>query len=335
MNSRTVWTRFTPVLGIAALALAAGCTLEGEVPDVSEYQDVMPEPESVEVAGPETIDTETAPLVPAASPSTDAAAPAPEYAQWFEFTRTVRNELNDVTERVIGSVHFVVHTQVSTVGDDYAEWGPFTLPKDDVTWRLRITRAGEGEYTYELEGRPKAETEDSAFRTVLSGVGYGAGDERHGDGSFSIDIDTARELEPEDYTDETGIAHFTYGVTPDGARTVSVDYDPEGESWVSLSSLANADGSGEFDVTGIADTDAFGAVDLSALEDVTLESRWRADGAGRADIVLSAGDFAPLGAELTIAECWGQNFGRVYYSDSLGVQPPAGDASACALPAAN
>jgi hypothetical protein len=109
---------------------------------------------------------------------------------------------------------------------------------------------------------------------------------------------------------------------------------PGDESRISLASQANADGTGQFDVTGLADTDAFGSIGLTQLEDVALSSRWRGDRAGRADIVIAAGDFSPIGGSVTIAECWGSDFGRVYYSDSLGVEPTAGDATACAMQSA-
>ena len=330
MKTRIASSQFALALGATALLLGQGCTLEGGGPDVSEYQDVMPEPEHVKVAGPETI-------APSGTSSTkaDGEAPSQNYAHWYQFTREIREELNKVTSRVVGSVNFVVHTKVTTVGEGFAEWGPFTLPKDTVTWRLHIQRAGGAKYSYRLDGRPKAATTEAAFLTVLSGSAYAVGDARHGDGEFTIDIDAARTLEPARYETQSGKAIFGHGLGSDGQRLVSVDYDPGDQSFITLTSQANADGTGQFDVSGLADTDAFGSVSVSALEDVALSSRWRSDGAGRADIVLAAGDFAPVGGSLTIAECWGADFGRVYYSDSLGVEPTAGDATACAMPATN
>jgi hypothetical protein len=306
--------------------LASGCTLEGGGPDVSEYQDVIPEPEQVRVVGPENREPSGSSLMQAGE-----APPASNYARWFEFTRGVREQMNDVTSRVVGSVSFVVHTKVTTVGEGFAQWGPFTLPQDTVTWRVRIERAGDLEYSYRLDGRPKSATTEEAFLNVLSGTAYGVGDSRHGDGRITIDIDAAKTLEPDRYVDESGTATFAYDVTEAGQRQVAVEYEAADETRVELGSEERPDGTGKFDISGAADTDAFGVAGVSALEDVVLSSRWRSDGAGRADIVLAAGDFAALGGALEIAECWGSDFGRVYYSDSLGFEPAAGDPTACAL----
>jgi hypothetical protein len=328
MTIRNATSRLGLVIGTSALLLVQACTLEGGGPDVSEYQDVMPEPASVKVAGPETIE-------PSGTSATQAdGAAAANYAHWYQFTRSVREQLNRITSRVIGSVSFVAHTKVTTTGEGFAEWGPFTLPKDTVTWRLRIERAGEATYAYRLDGRPKTATSESDFVTVLSGTTYAVSDPRKGDGQFTIDIDAARTLEPDKYVDQSGKATFTHDLIQVGQRSVLVDYDPGDESRISLASQANADGTGQFDVTGLADTDAFGSIGLTQLEDVALSSRWRGDGAGRADIVIAAGDFSPIGGSVTIAECWGSDFGRVYYSDSLGVEPTAGDATACAMQSA-
>lgn len=318
-------SRFVLAFGASVLLLGQGCTLEGDGTDVSEYADVIPEPADVKVAGPETAGESAMSTAQA-----DAAAPSSNYARWYHFTRSVREQLNKVITRVIGSVAFVAHTKVTTTGEGFAEWGPFTLPQDTVTWRLRIERLGDQAYGYRLDGRPKSGSE-ADFLLVLSGTAYGVNDERHGDGEFTIDIDAARTLEPSKYGDQTGQATFSHDWVAPFDRRVNVDYDAGDGSFITLASQANADLTGLFDVTGLADTDAFGAVGISQLEDFTLSSRWASSGAGRADVVIAAGDLSPVGGAMTIAECWAPDFGRVYYSDSLGVEPMAGDVSACAL----
>jgi hypothetical protein len=52
----------------------------------------------------------------------------------------------------------------------------------------------------------------------------------------------------------------------------------------------------------------------TALETVTLRSRWQSGGAGRADARISGGD---LGAQVTASECWSAMFRRVFYTDSV------------------
>ena len=65
------------------------------------------------------------------------------------------------------------------------------------------------------------------------------------------------------------------------------------------------------------------------LEDIAVDSRFRADGAGRADISISGGDIPADPGMLTAVECWGADFMRSYYSDSLELEPTEGEPSAC------
>jgi hypothetical protein len=70
---------------------------------------------------------------------------------------------------------------------------------------------------------------------------------------------------------------------------------------------------------------------LTQLEDIGIDSRWRADGAGRADIVIAGGDVPadPGPGMVSAVECWGSDFMRSYYSDSINFEPSEGQASAC------
>ena len=72
----------------------------------------------------------------------------------------------------------------------------------------------------------------------------------------------------------------------------------------------------------------------TALEDVAVTSRWRATGAGRADVVIEGGDLVASGVDsASFVECWGTDFTRVYYSDSVGLKESEGEVSACAFEA--
>jgi hypothetical protein len=68
---------------------------------------------------------------------------------------------------------------------------------------------------------------------------------------------------------------------------------------------------------------------MAKLEDVTVNSRWNASGAGRADITISGGDLPASTPEVDAEECWGTDFTQSYYDDSVGFAPMAGVASAC------
>jgi len=86
------------------------------------------------------------------------------------------------------------------------------------------------------------------------------------------------------------------------------------------------------DGTGSLHVDAHADVDdskLTQLEDIGIDSRWRKDGAGRADIVIAGGDVPADPGMVSAVECWGSDFMRSYYSDSINFEPSTGDAAAC------
>ena len=56
-------------------------------------------------------------------------------------------------------------------------------------------------------------------------------------------------------------------------------------------------------------------------------SRWAAAGDGRADVRIHGGDLDD--EPVTVTECWDQDFLRVYYEDSLGIEPAEGTVAAC------
>lgn len=320
---------------LAASAALSGCSLE-KSDDVSEYREALPEAANVRVAGPERAPGSGADTAVAPSGHgllADGAGAAAVTAEWYRFTREVRDGVNLITAGVLGSVWFVVHTEPTTVGDDHAVWGPYTDALEPVTWRLRVERGAEHEYRYVLEGRPKSSRSESDYLAVLRGTGYGRADERHGDGELVVDLDAARTLDPDKHADDAGTVKVTHDLPPGprrrlGAlpREIVAELDPPGETWLSIASSANQDGTGRLEVTGSVDIDETKA---TAAEEVGITSRWRADGAGRADVVIAEGDVpAGLGA-VSIAECWASDFTRVYYADSIELEPSEGDASAC------
>jgi hypothetical protein len=61
-------------------------------------------------------------------------------------------------------------------------------------------------------------------------------------------------------------------------------------------------------------------------EAISVESRWR----GRSDIEIAGGDILAEYDPVTVVECWGTAFTRVYYTGSVGLEPTEGAASECA-----
>jgi len=321
------------LLATAGALIAPGCTLE-KSDDVSEYREALPEASNVRVAGPEGESGGERSLSGASSALlSDGAAPAAARAEWYRFTRDVRDGVNLVTAGVLGSVWYVVHTRPTIVGEDFAEWGPHTDALDPVTYRLRVERVGEHEYDYRLDGRPRSSDSEDDYLTVLRGKGYGRADARHGDGHFTIDLDAQQTLDPDRRSDGEGTIAITHDLPASirrelGAlpREITAVLDPPGDTELTIVSKADEDGSGELDVSGRVDIDES---KQTAIEDVAILSRFRADGAGRADVVIASGDVPDSIGSFSVSECWGSDFSRTFYEDSVEAAPTEGDPSAC------
>ena len=316
-----------------AFALLGGCTLE-KTDDVEQFREAVPAASSVAVDGP---DSTGANGREAASGSRGTLAEAPAAgtpAYWYTFTRNVRDGVNVVTAVILGTVSFVVHTPPSSVSEDRAVWGPYDGDAlDPVTWRLTVTRIGDHHYHYVVEGRRKADR-GGMFLTVLDGDGYDRLSPSHGDGSFTLDLDNAKTLDPSRHADDAGTVTIEHELPRDIGRRVNAlprtitatVAAPTSESLV-IGSVANSDHTGSLDVTAIVDIDD---VKDGVNEDVAIGSRWRETGAGRSDITIANGSLPAETRQVTATECWGEDFSRVYYSDSIELAPTEGDASLCA-----
>jgi len=327
-------TRFVSPVALCLVASAlSGCTLEKD--DASEFREAVPEAASVAVDGPAS-----SPAGAGEKRSTLAAGDAVgEPASWYTFTRNVRDGVNVVTGVVLGSVWFVVHTEPSELDQDRAVWGPYDGDAlDPVRYRFSVARSEENHFTYRLEGQAKSGGKNAPFLLVLEGDGYSRGSELHGDGSFRIDLDNARALDPSRHAGDSGslgVTHdlpFETGRRRDALpRTIVAALRPDGGEALDITSIAREDHTGELGITGVVDIDETRG---SALEDVSVTSRWRATGAGRADIVIAGGDLVTSGVDsASLVECWGSDFSRVYYSDSVGLKESEGEASDCAFAA--
>jgi hypothetical protein len=128
------------------------------------------------------------------------------------------------------------------------------------------------------------------------------------------------------------VHHLPHDISSGGdalPRTLLADVNPSpavNRESFSVHSTANEDGTGSLRVDARGDVDE---TKLTELEDIVVDSRWRADGAGRADIAIAGGDVPQDPGLITAVECWGADFTRSYYSDSVGFELAEGEASAC------
>jgi hypothetical protein len=324
-------------LGFAGCAVAinllSGCALQKK-DDADEFRDAVPQSAAVSLSGPDTASgsTSTASAPPARGALSTTPTPTP-YATWYGFTRAERDGVNAVTADVLGSVWLIIQSEPSAVATDSATWGPYTDELDPATYRFRVTRVAQDEYDYVFEGRPKASTSDADFQPVLSGHGYGKPHPMHGQGTFTIDLDEAKTLDPYKHPNDSGSVVIVHDLPHDFTenlaalpRTITATVTPQGEAHYSVESVANLDHTGTIHVVAHVDIDPS---KMTKLEDVTVDSRWNATGAGRADITISGGDLPASTPMVDAVECWGTDFTESYYNDTVGFAPTAGDVSAC------
>jgi len=325
-------TRSFAVLLVNALCVlgATGCANSGDDEEVLAIRQALPNKEALQIAGPETASAE-----PVVTHATAAPQDAP-YAEFYVFTRGVRDGVNAVTAGVLGTVWFIVHTRPTSVESGKAIWGPYTDSLEPASWRFSVTRVAENEYEYLLQGRPKDSSSEQDYATVLSGIGYSNKDPKHGDGHFTIDLDTARALDPVKHQKDSGKITVVHDLPPTVTeelaplpRDIQVTLAPSDSlAHLEIVSIAREDQTGTLIVDGIADVDES---KTTALEDVTVVSQWDAAGAGRSDVTLGSGDVPTELDPLTLIECWDTHFKQSYYEDSADAKPAVGELSACAF----
>ena len=148
-----------------ACAFLGGCQLEN-TDDVDQFREAVPTADAVAVDGPDTTGTSGRRAASGARGALTQAPATSAPAEWYTFTRDVRDGVNVVTAAVLVTVGFVVHTEPSSVSEDHAVWGPYDGDAlDPVTWRLTVTRIGDHHYRYVVEGRRKAD-KSGAFLAV-------------------------------------------------------------------------------------------------------------------------------------------------------------------------
>ncbi|HYQ01770.1 MAG TPA: hypothetical protein VER96_24020 [Polyangiaceae bacterium] len=321
------------------VCFASGCALDKKDDEADAFREAVPQKESVALAGPDSngsASSSTAAVAP--SLRTLGTTPTTQYAKWYGFTREMRHGVNQVTASVLGGVWTILHVAPTAISADSATWGPYTDALEPASYRFSITRVAQDEYRYTLDGRPKASTNEADFRTVLTGHGYGKPHALYGQGDFTIDLDAAKALDPFAHADDSGTVHIDYEVPPDfferksaatSTGTITAKVDPEGEAEYTVESVANHDRSGSIHVD--AHVDIAESKDTK-LEDVVIDSRWAATGAGRADIDFTGGDLPSAIPMVDAVECWGTDFTQTYYNDSVAFSPTVGEESACVYP---
>jgi hypothetical protein len=252
-----------------------------------------------------------------------------QLAPWYVATRNVTRTFNGGTGWVLVLIHSIVQYPVTSVSGDTYTWGPWSDALNPAEYKLDVTALADGTYDYTLSGRNKTIV-GSAFETVIDGHSDPRPGDNLGNGSFLLDFDAGKRVNPVDSGDGKGQLNISYDLAQRHLDLTLMSTDATGAP-VAADYAYNeqVDGSGDmvFDVTGDVDHNG------SKIENVTLRSRWLPTGAGRADARVSGGDIAPNQA--TASECWDGVFGRTFYTVSIDPSQNEGQETACAFATAD
>jgi hypothetical protein len=314
-------------LGIALATMTGGCVVQQ--PDATEYREAIPQQGDAQLAFAGTRAT-------GGTGTTGQSLTTPQlhiagtggggtnYASFYEFTRSVADGVDTGTLLILAEVALVTSFPPTSIDGSHAVWGPGGDALDPVEWKLTVTKTAEHEFDYEVDGRPHGSTDNSAWRSILTGHGYGHAHTLYRSGSFKLDGDTLKALDP----------------TRSNGGKISVQYDARAWPKTVTADVTTSDGSGQwFDVTVAHESDGGGTVVATALADISSppdgtnesvdeNSRWNSTGAGRADVKMSGGD---LSQTVLASQCWSSQFAQTYYTDSVDYQPTSGDPSTCAF----
>ncbi len=248
-------------------------------------------------------------------------------ASFYQFTWDITESVDTVTLAILGEVAAVASLPPTTIDGSHAVWGPSGSDAlDPVTWKLTVTLVGPDQYTYEVDGRPHLSQSDADWKAILTGQGWGKGSPSYRSGSFVVDADALRSLDPT-RTTSTGSVTITYDARSYPIN-VTADVEPNDGTGQSYHAdvLHGQDGSGVLSLTAVADVST---PPDGVNENVNENSRWNSTGAGRADVKLSGGDYQST--TVLASQCWSDAFAQVYYTDSVNYQPTSGSPSACAF----
>jgi hypothetical protein len=247
-----------------------------------------------------------------------------QVSMWYLATLDATVVFNGGAGFVLDLIHKIVTQPATTVSGNTFTWGPGSDALSPTDYKLDVTAVGDGTFTYQLSGRSKIEA-NATFEVVISGTADPRKGDPQGNGTFSIDFDAGKRVNPT--STGTGTVHASYDLAAKHLDLTLDSTDALGQPVKGDYAYdAAADGGGQmvFQLSG-------NAAPGPANETISLRSRWAATGAGRADARIGGGDLGNLTA--TASECWDTHFLQVFYIDAVSnggtLSASDGQPSAC------
>jgi hypothetical protein len=251
-------------------------------------------------------------------------------AQFYQLTRQVSVFVNGAGVGILNLVQDITNYPATSVDNNVATWGPWTDSLSPNTYKFQVTKNATNDFSYILQGKGKTQ-DDSSYVTLLSGSHtVSSAGKAFGHGTFLLDMNAAATL-PEHDANSAGTAEYTYSHdTADADTNIQATFTQVKDKDSGLLVNAQYNYISNDSTGGSLDFQFQGDIDKAtpALEDATLNSRWRHDGSGRSDVKITGGDLA-AGTDATANECWDSNFASRYLDISFDPTDSYGDVSAC------
>jgi hypothetical protein len=250
-----------------------------------------------------------------------------QVADMYKLTRGVTTMFNGGTAWVLILVHTIVQYPVTSVNGKVYTWGPWHGDAlDPGIYKLDVTANADGTYHYVLSGHNRADA-TATFLPLIDGLADPRPGENRGKGSFLLDFDAGRTVDPVANASNKGKIDVHYDLAAAHIDLTVMSTDAQGHPVnATYAYQASVDGGGNMTFSIV---DNFGSAQQASI---AIRSRWTGAGAGRGDAKITGGS---LGTQQAIAsECWDMLFQRVFYTDNMNLQATEGNAASCAFTSA-
>jgi len=290
-----------------ALATAVACG--GGASFQEQARDALPDSSGVAV-GPQQSQSGQSNALSMQGASTDAVS----VDAWYAFTVIYSAAINASTAWTLGIVEAVTATQPTSCTANSCTWtGSNAL--DPNNYRLTVTQAASGSFEWKLDAQSKLNA-SAGFFTILHGNAIPSGQRHRGSGTFTVDLDAARNLSG--HATDQGTIVITYSNV--GPAHVQVNFNNLiSQDAQHLGDVGNAYYNYQQDISGGGDME-IAWHDVTNEERDDVHSRWKADGSGRADVTV-----VQPAANGRFSNCWSaaaSGFATVF-------SPTTGSVSAC------
>ena len=158
------------MVGLGVMSTAAqGCAL----PDAAKFRDPIPQQGDAQLAVAGSQVSGGATTKSAQVKLSGIGGGGTDYASMYEFTRQITDGVDTGTFEIIAAIAAVTSYQPTSIDDKQATWGPGGDSLDPVNWKVVVKETGDNEFDYEVDGRPHGDTNDSDFKAIVTGHGYG------------------------------------------------------------------------------------------------------------------------------------------------------------------